>query len=305
MAIFDVEADLIDNNKWYAQKYYNANPSTFRNPIVYDMNVSDLDVVPITTEFSSTPQLTNSATQVVRNNTSKDQSQTVLFSEKSIETFSRSTTEGYKIGSSIKSTTSFKVKVGFLVSGEINQSIEVAITGEYNHSSTETTTTTNEKLWQVTQPVIIPPYTQVTATLQIFSGPFVVPAKTKATIQGKGTNNGAYNFASAITYTDNSGRVYTDRNRAQALYTDRNEWPGYKRIYVGGSSSTDPTGLLRLEGEARITAQVGLYAVTEFRESPLPGYAGVGSNRTYYAPNILLGDGSVIQFPEYQRYLQR
>ncbi|TKI82104.1 pesticidal protein, partial [Bacillus wiedmannii] len=117
----------------------------------------------------------------------------VLFSEKVSETTSSSTTEGYKVSAGIKSTTKLSFKMSFIASGGIEQTVEVSTNAEYNHSSTTTTSSTVEKTWEVTQPVIVPANSRVTATLIIMGGEVKVPIKLSANITGSNTS---YHFCS-------------------------------------------------------------------------------------------------------------
>ncbi|WP_242319048.1 ETX/MTX2 family pore-forming toxin [Bacillus cereus group sp. BfR-BA-01349] len=78
-----------------------------------------------------------------------------------------STTEGYKVGAEVKSTSKAYVKAKFpFGEGGYEHSLEISFTSEYNHSST-TTTKSNEKLWEVSVPVTVPARTLIRVTLVV------------------------------------------------------------------------------------------------------------------------------------------
>lgn len=188
MTIIDIEQKAYEELKWYATRVLNAQPNSFTNPSLYSYNINNADAVPDTVNFKTNPKILLTSVQVLSNDTSIQQSQTLKFSQKCTETTTTSTTTGYRIGTSIKSTTKGKIKVGFLMAGEIEQTVEVSLTGEYNHSTTQTTTSTHERLWEYTQPVLVPARSKVIATFYIMGGPVTVPMTLSANIAGTGVS---------------------------------------------------------------------------------------------------------------------
>jgi hypothetical protein len=97
------------------------------------------------------------AEQILTNSTSVEQSETVVLSKTTTSSFTWSLTEGFKIGMSVK----FGVGVPPIASAE------TTISGELSFSSTQSLTSTEQKAWNVTQPVKVPPHSEVDATLLI------------------------------------------------------------------------------------------------------------------------------------------
>ncbi|MDZ3952448.1 ETX/MTX2 family pore-forming toxin [Bacillus thuringiensis] len=264
--IHDLKEDILDFTKWYAEKHYNANPDTFHDEKVFDPSVSNTEVVPDKIEFDTTPKLTARATDILINDTSVSQSITPKISTKTVETTSITTTEGYKIGAGIKYTSTMKLKL-FLI-GEISNSIEIAVTSEYNHSTSETQTNTTEKIWEYTRPVIVPPRTKVTATLEVYAGPVKVPVTLRSTITGMGIASTGYGYIlGSVAYKDRGGKSWIDSWRSRSLYDFRSTWPGFKPVYVG----TDGEYGVKVQGTAQVELELGLYGVVTYKEEPLLG----------------------------------
>ncbi len=95
--------------------------------------------------------------QIVSNGTSLEQSQTVELSKTTTSSFTWSLTEGFKIGMSVK----FAAGVPAIASAE------TSISSELSFSSTQSCTNTEQKTWKVSQPVKVPPGTEVEARLLI------------------------------------------------------------------------------------------------------------------------------------------
>ncbi|ARX70227.1 ETX/MTX2 family pore-forming toxin Cry64Ca [Bacillus thuringiensis] len=286
MAIHDVGTDLLEFAKWYATTNYNANPNTFRNPQIFESVVGESEIIPKNDTFETIPKLTTVVTDVIINDTSVPQSITPKIMQKTSETITTTTTQGFKVGSEIKYTNTMKVNL--LLVGGVSNSIAVSISAEYNYSSSETETNITEKAWEYNRPVLVLPRTKVTATLSIYSGSFTIPVTLKSTISGNHISNSGYGYAlSSIGYTDYNNRSWTDIYRTNFLYDYRNEWPGRKPIYVG----RDNIGV-KVEGESRVDAELGLYSIVTFKEEPLPGNNLIGNGRTYSM--AILRDGSTM-----------
>jgi hypothetical protein len=118
------------------------------------------------------PQL--GSQQILSNGTSVEQSQTVTLSKTTTSTFAWQLQEGFKIGMSVK----FKAGVPPIASAE------TTISGEVSFSSTQAWTNTEQKSWQVNQPVKVPAKTEVEATLLIDERKFTQRFHSKCTLGG-------------------------------------------------------------------------------------------------------------------------
>ena len=265
MTIVDIEQKAYEELKWYAIRELNAQPNSFTNPSLYSYNINNADAVPDIVNFKSNPQILLTSVQVLSNDTSIQQSQTLKFSQKCTETTTTSTTTGYKIGTSIKSTTKGKIKVGFLMAGEIEQTVEVSLTGEYNHSTTQTTTSSHEELWEYTQPVLVPARSKVIATMYIMGGPVTVPMTLSANIAGTGVSpkGSPYSFSKIYFKKQNSSANSSLSARASVLYNPK--WPGYSPVFTGVGENYS----LNVEGASISSNTVSLYSYVEFKEYPL------------------------------------
>lgn len=114
------------------------------------------------------------AQQILTNNTSLEQSQTVVLSKTTTSTFTWQLTEGFKIG----------MKAEFAVGVPPIVSAKTEISGELNFSSTQTSTKTEQKSWQVTQAVKVPPKSEVEATLLIDENKFSQRFHSRCTLSG-------------------------------------------------------------------------------------------------------------------------
>lgn len=97
------------------------------------------------------------ADTILSNSTSVEQSQTVLLSKITTNSFAWTLQEGFKIGMSVK------FSVGVPVIG----SMDTTITAELSFSNTQTKTATEQRQWSVNQPVRVPSHTEVEAKLLI------------------------------------------------------------------------------------------------------------------------------------------
>ena len=265
MTIVDIEQKAYEELKWYATRKFKVQPNSFKNPSLYSWNSKNVDAVPDIVNIRSNPKILLTSVQVLSNDTSIQQSQTLKFSQKCTETTTTSTTTGYKIGTSIKSTTKGKIKVGFLIAGEIEQSVEVSLTGEYNHSTTKTTTSTHEELWEYTQPVLVPARSKVIATFYIMGGPVTIPMTLSANIAGTGVSpkGSPYHLSKIYFKEQNFSNNSSLSARASVLYNPN--WPGYSPVFTGVGENYS----LNVEGASVSANTVGLYSYVEFKEYPL------------------------------------
>ncbi|MGE7112299.1 ETX/MTX2 family pore-forming toxin [Lysinibacillus sp. NPDC047702] len=265
MTIVDIEQKAYEELKWYATRKFKVQPNSFKNPSLYSWNIKNVDAVPDIVNIRSNPKILLTSVQVLSNDTSIQQSQTIKFSQKCTETTTTSTTTGYKIGTSIKSTTKGKIKVGFLIAGEIEQSVEVSLTGEYNHSTTKTTTSTHEELWEYTQPVLVPARSKVIATFYIMGGPVTIPMTLSANISGTGVSpkGSPYHLSKIYFKEQNFSNNSSLSARASVLYNPN--WSGYSPVFTGVGENYS----LNVEGASVSANTVGLYSYVEFKEYPL------------------------------------
>ncbi|PEM46675.1 ETX/MTX2 family pore-forming toxin [Bacillus toyonensis] len=286
MAITDIESAAKDYMNWALPHYSGYSPTSYK---FYPYTISNVSAVPAQTAFETAPVQKAASVQVVTNNTSLTQSQTLKFSEKLIESTTGSTTEGYKIGSGITSTSKFSYNVKiFAANIGFDQTFTVTTTGEYNHSSTETTTKTTEKLWELTQPVSVPPYTQIVATLLILGADLQIPMTLNAFLLGNGTEIGSENlYCSAYYYNPN----YTLQPYYAGNMANRS-WPNRPDCFYQGVYS------LQLQGASTTSHGPGLYATVLFEQTPLPGFETFSESKTWYSNEVLLRDGSIITIPD-------
>lgn len=275
----------------YASKD-NATPNSYSNFEMYDYTLSNVEVIPTETSFvNDDVKMLLSSTTVLENNSSIEQSRTENFSTNHEETYTYSTTEGYKIGAGIKSTTKAKVKVDFLMAGsELEQSLELSFTSEYNHSSTETTSTKESRSWGISQPIKVPPYSKIICTQYIMGGTVNVPVKLNATLRGNHYIPMASDtHLAGIQYTP-VGAGYKVLSVMAANYLE-NDWPGKPSGVFNPSSTPHAIDLVGV-GKNIITA--GYYSYVKFEELPLDGKSSKAS-KVYYS-DIMLADGTTIPF---------
>ncbi|QIW21381.2 ETX/MTX2 family pore-forming toxin [Bacillus thuringiensis] len=286
MAITDVQSSAADFMNWAIPYYLNGTvtaqqfyPYVIKNPIA----------VPEQLFFVTIPVQKVASVQVIENNTSLTQSQTLKFSEKAIETTTSSTTEGYKVGSGITSTSKFSYTTKIFGSSiGLEQTFTVNVNSEYNHSSTETTTQTTERLWKVTQPVSVLPYTRIVATLTIMGGEVEIPMTLNANLLGQGLDTEYYCGA------DFSSPDYPNAWQpfmASNLYDT--SWPNKPASFAGGNGNE-----LILKGASITTNGPSLYSTVHFEQTPLPGYERLSEPKSWYSNEVVLRDGTMITIPD-------
>ncbi|MED2575650.1 ETX/MTX2 family pore-forming toxin Cry15Aa, partial [Bacillus thuringiensis] len=174
--------------------------TTPTNRQLFNYQIGNIEVEPGNLNFSVVPELDFSVSQDLFNNTSVQQSQTASFNESRTETTSTAVTHGVKSGVTVSASAKFNAKI--LVKS-IEQTITTTVSTEYNFSSTTTRTNTVTRGWSIAQPVLVPPHSRVTATLQIYKGDFTVPVLLSLRVYGQtGTLAGNPSFPSlyAATY---------------------------------------------------------------------------------------------------------
>nr|AAL26871.1 crystal protein NT40KD [Bacillus thuringiensis serovar dakota] len=300
MAIIDFNQKIKDFCQWQVSNEFNPGRD-LRNWVISYEN-TNISAVPRgasggVATVNVTPVLKVASTQELYNGSSVTQSQTARFSETTQETQSSTTTEGARFSSTVTSTTKFTANVNFKAIGSgIDQTIAVAVTGEYNYSSSQTITTQRTRVWDVTQPVIVPPRTRIVATLLIYDAPFSIPIDLNCEVTGKiPINNGFSQDLAGATYdytigTNTRASSYT-RLGMMAYYN----WPGKVPEFVGYQSAGRAAfATLVYRGVGLQTAVQGLYSVVKFEEFPI---GRQGETRTYYSP-IQLADQNTSLAPD-------
>ncbi|HDR5276894.1 TPA: ETX/MTX2 family pore-forming toxin [Bacillus thuringiensis] len=287
--ITNIEQSTINYMKWYAINYLNAEPTTFFTEGIYPYEVQNISINPKLNNFFVNTFPKEEYFQVIENNTDTNQLQNIKFSEKSIETITNTTTLGYTLYKGIKLSTTFNILVNFMISGSIEQSLEIPFNSEFKCYSTETTKKTFNKLWEFTQPVIVPPHTRITATLIIMGATIKIPTQLSANINGAHMYNNKENWFSSISFRQFNGSKVKTLFAASNL--SQNSWPKKPSIFA----SPGPHGSLNLRGESIITVEPGLYTVAKFVESPLDGFSN--ERKTWYTDKVILRDGRMIQLP--------
>ncbi|QIW21378.1 ETX/MTX2 family pore-forming toxin [Bacillus thuringiensis] len=290
MAITDIRSASEDYLRWHAQYYWGG--ATLQTMGFYPYLVQNPIAVPDQTVFEVVPVQKISAVQVLTNDSDQEQTQIVDFSEKIIETTTSTTTEGYKIGSGITSTSKFGYSLKILsTTTGFDQTFTLNTTSEYNHSSTETTTQTTERLWELTQPVRVAPRSQVISTLTVFGGKAEIPMTLNANLLGQGVSNGAPEVYSDLTLRKTDGSTWYNWVYASQMYDLA--WTGKPVSFAGYTGHS-----LILKGAAVTTTGPCLYSTVRFDETPLPGYEKDSKPRSWYSNEVLLRDRTIITIPD-------
>ncbi|MDZ3952360.1 ETX/MTX2 family pore-forming toxin [Bacillus thuringiensis] len=259
----------------YARYWYEpqAVPGSVTNFQMYEGVLYEDVATPTQTNFKVTPALARTAVQTLKNGTDVPQNQTVKFSETKTLTTKTTTTEGIKNTESTKTSTKFSAgfKVDWFNAG-MDFTIEVTSTGEYSYTTSTEQSFSNSSLWEVTQPVTVPPHSTVRAILYIYEATFNVNYDLNTKIRGTKTSPiPSYYKYFSIQYrrkSDNSLRtVWFD---AANLYDS--QWPARPSSFVG--REVGGYYPLYYKGKGVSTVATGLYTEVEFIQSPLSGYAG-------------------------------
>ncbi|ADY24996.1 ETX/MTX2 family pore-forming toxin [Bacillus paranthracis] len=264
MSIIDIKKDVIDHAKWNASTYYNANPDTFCEETIYDFSVFDLKVEPTVTAIDVRPTLRVSISKTIENPTSQSQFREVSFTENVKNTYTTYTKEGFLLQNPITEIHSFPITLTFDMY-TVKQKINVNVPGEYHYSSLDPITMTRERLWELTSAISIPPKTRVTATLMVYKGTFNVPIRLHATIRGAYAYNGRY-YANSVQYADWFQKQHIAFHTASSLFIDKDQWAGYKTMYVSASKDDDS---LHINGSGINKVTCCLYAIIHFEEKSM------------------------------------
>ncbi|WP_242319026.1 ETX/MTX2 family pore-forming toxin [Bacillus cereus group sp. BfR-BA-01349] len=271
MAITDMRVLAEQYARWAYEPI--AVPGSITDFTMYEGVMYDDKATPSKTTIKVTPALANTAIQVLRNGTEFPQTQTVKFSEKKTLTTKTTTTEGIKNTQSTKIGTKFSMgfKLEWLTGG-FDYSTEVTSTGEYNFTTATEHTTSNESLWEVTQPVTVPPNSKVTAVLYIYETSFNVDFDLEAKIRGTKTSPipTYYEYFSVKYKRKSDNRNVTVWFDAANLYDTK--WPGKPSSFVG--REVGGYYPLYFKGKGASTVRAGLYTEVEFRQEPLSGSSG-------------------------------
>ncbi|WP_170959405.1 ETX/MTX2 family pore-forming toxin [Bacillus thuringiensis] len=283
---------IIDSLAQDAQKAWDflwlseARPGTVRNRTLHNYQLRDVLVVPKQTRFNVLPQLQLSSEQHIENDTSVQQSQTLYFEEKTIDSVTTSVTHGFTASTSVTTKTSFDFNFIF---GSSNTEVAFNIEAGYNFSSTTTQTSTKERSWKIEQPVIAPPFSKVTATLLVFHGETDVPMDLSAIIQGVRIPEFDYDPPWGNTIYTANFDVLSGAGTTIAQISP------IHMAHVSSSYTNDFTNIYNAKWNGTATSRVssGLYSVVRLVEEPLPGHHG--ETRTYYSSPILANPSQIFR----------
>ncbi|MCR6850466.1 ETX/MTX2 family pore-forming toxin [Bacillus sp. IBL03825] len=279
--------DFSDSIKSYWDYYGQINGfGSFVDFYIYDYSVGNLNAEQTVSSGEVEPQIILTSVQVLENNTEVNQSQTLKYSEKTIDTATSTTTNGIKFIVAVKDTIQVDFSAHFSFAGK-DYSAQIGAALEYNFSTSTANTQTTEKLWSLTQPVIVPPYSTVVATLQIYNGTASIPINLSGTVYGNGSYNGNTNYlAQESGYKSNGSKDYWIGPASELA---NNSWPDKPENYV---SSNDSDESLNYTGSTRADLTMGLFSQIKFEQRPLPGHNG--ETKTFYSPLILANNKRLI-----------
>lgn len=325
MSIIDFSKKAYEFIDWHANTQNPHKPKN-HDHIIYPYAYDAYSEVQQKTFHIGNPTPLAGAFRVIENNSDVQQKQTVKFSEKTVNTITHTTVNGYKVGDGIKSTTKASLECSFIAAGKLEQSVEISVTGEYNHSSTDTNTNTVEKVWELTEEVQAPPKSRIVARLVIMRAKLQVPVKLTTYLYGT-TRKEEYNFPALVGYDYDASRNYYPNWWDFAGYSlGAANWPGKPESF--SYKEGDPS--LIITGEGITTVDLGLYVTTRYDQFPIssPNYYEVSSDSnldplfshtgsydcipteaangssdcsgntggtTWYSKNILLADGRIIK----------
>ncbi|MCR6850464.1 ETX/MTX2 family pore-forming toxin [Bacillus sp. IBL03825] len=277
MTIFDFESSVRSRWQYEGEK----NDHSMDKFTLFPYTLEDVVVASPPDALETTPVLEASSIQVLTNNTGINQTQTTTLSQKTTDTTSTTTINGLKIAGDSKFPFTQKIPLSFFIDGGTNK-IEITTIGEYNFNSTDIDTQTTERLWEFTQPIVVPPYSQVTTQLLIYTGSFSYTPDVTAVIRGQGNVDFHY---------DDLAKGEGDGNywHGPAGYMADSDWPDRPEVFI----SNNDDGSLNFQGSASIEGKAGLFSVVKFDEAPLPGQ--LGQTRTYYSPIILSNKNRIIK----------
>lgn len=292
MAIIDLKQQFSDMMRHYATLWHRPIQNTITEEF-YDSSITynSFDLTNQTIEMNPTMVAFDSTS--VNNNTSLSQTPVRRLKTVHTETVATAVTDGYKVGGSSKTTFSGKIslKIPAGPGVEAGMSQEFAISGEYNHSTTQTTTVSNSKEWAIDVPIATPPFKKITATLVVMGGPVSVPFKFRSTVKGKGPNN----FLGGINFTDERGWPVSSQYDASMLYNLN--WPTKQPVY----EQSDENSAVMVKGSGNLEINKGYYSYIRYKEEPCEdaiNYSYSNSNETapskVYYSDITFADGTII-----------
>jgi hypothetical protein len=301
MTITNIELAIRDYTNWDGTREIPGyiNRQVIDGPNIYDYVISDSVAVPKTVIFNVNPTPYTGPNIISENNTDVNKNKRIKFSEKVVETTTHTTTKGFKIGGGIKSTTKGTLKLKFPV-GELGfeQTLELLpLTGEYNSSSTTGNTCANEKLWEITDNITVPPHSRVTSTLIIMKTEVRVPMELTTNLRGTNssgegsfpTSNGLFSYTTSARGTVGGIFVSYYVRPASALYNT--SWPDKPATFnsIGSNES------LNLLGSGYSDVVPSLYVTIRQDQTPLSGYPG--ETKTWYSDKVILRDGRIVTLP--------
>lgn len=291
MTIMDFNAKVEEFARWDAARAGYTNPRNFK---FGHRNLNTEAIPASSTTINTDPILAKSSIQDLFNNTSVSQTQTVTFSETTTEMQSSTTTHGAKFSTTVTTSSKFAADLKFKILGtSTEQSVSVAVTAEYNYSSSQTKSITNSRTWTVSQPVVVPPHSRVTCNLLIYDAKFSIPMYLKSDVEGTipWSNNGYVGATCDVTGMD--GKKYIMGIALGRMLTS--SWPGKPPEFVGAyttpGSSVVQNGL-KFQGTGLQSVVNGLYSMVKFTEQPLTGHSG--ETRTYYSAPQLVNEDNII-----------
>ncbi|HEU5376129.1 MAG TPA: ETX/MTX2 family pore-forming toxin [Ktedonobacteraceae bacterium] len=176
------------------------------------------------------------------NNTSQTQPMQIRRSESVTNSYSWSSTNGFRVGVSV----STKIKVPFI--GGIDTTVET----EYSYSSTETQTEERTRTWDFTQTVNVAPYTKVIALLMLQKTQPRIPYELTCSM----TENLSIN-----------ADVYKNGQKQFAVwYAPSVAWIIFKKPLTGFSYNGNTA---YFKGSGVFTANEGIKAIIDLKEYPL------------------------------------
>jgi hypothetical protein len=267
------------------------NPTdTFLGGQVQPYQTQNLNVIPRERDFFVDEAiLDRSATQLITNNSSVPQLQTVNFNETTTDTTSTSVTHGAKTGLTLGYEASFGVNVGIL---SASQKFSIQVNAEYNFSTTTTQTRTVARGWNVTQQITTPPHSKIVATLEIYKVDFDIPIDLSMDIIGHINPNWGP-----------TPQVYFGHVRSSPSSTGSWAVAPRQLVLVDPSSYRPMTddcsdnwhincANANWRGSATTRVEQGIIAITRIDEIPLSGYPG--ETRTYYLPPTFANPNQIL-----------
>lgn len=274
---------------------------------VFDIEILGNEVVQQENEFfNDSIELLNSNTDVITNNTDIPQTGKREFTITYSQSVTSSTTQGYKVGTEIKSITKGTATVKFpLAEVGLEQTIEIGFTGEFNHSTTESTNKTETREWKVTTDLITPPRSRLVATQHVMGGIIEIPMKINAVMTGLGTPTSGFTsdvyLQSWYEYKQSEHDQYfpiVGPYQSISWYLANLVWPNKAPIF---ETVGDHKDRVKVTGLSKCYLSSGYYSYIEYNQYPLDGDINkIAPLKTYYS-DIYLQDGRTIPFSKHYK----